>query len=164
MSRKQWLRFWFFRSLLSDFRFLIAHQQRTSKKVSIPGIFLYANCAVLCVKKKNQLDVTECFISLMICSTCFGEFYAHHQELKTIYVLLPHMVCSARLLVVGGQMQGSRLCVQEEGCCTTAVVQHPSSWTDSLLSCTWSPTTSNQVLHTIGGNNTHIVSSSWWWT
>ena len=24
------------------------------------------------------------------------------------------------------------------------------------------PTTSNQALHTIGGNNTHIVSSSWW--
>jgi hypothetical protein len=25
------------------------------------------------------------------------------------------------------------------------------------------PTTSNQELHTIGGNNTHIVLSSWWW-
>ena len=30
-----------------------------------------------CVEKKNQLDVTECFIALMICSTCFGHFYAH---------------------------------------------------------------------------------------
>jgi len=50
-------------------------------------------------------------------------------------------------------------------CCTTAVVQHPSSsWTHSLLPCTWPPTTNNQELHTIGGNNTHIVSSSWWWT
>ena len=37
------------------------------------------------------------------------------------------------LLVVGGQMQGSRLCVQQEGCCTPAVVQHPPSWTHSLL-------------------------------
>ena len=73
------------------------------------------------------------------------------------------MVCSAWLLVVGGQVQGSRLCVQEEGCCATAVAQHPSSWTHSLLPCTWSPTTSNQALHTIGGNKTHIVSSSWWW-
>jgi hypothetical protein len=26
------------------------------------------------------------------------------------------------LLVVGGQVQGSRLCVQEEGCCTTGLV------------------------------------------
>ena len=43
------------------------------------------------------------------------------------------------------------------------VVQHPCSWTYSLLSCTWPPTASNRALHTIGGNNTHIVSSSWWW-
>jgi hypothetical protein len=43
------------------------------------------------------------------------------------------------------------------------VAQHPSSWIHSLLSWTWPPTTSNQTLHTIGGNNTHIVSSSRWW-
>jgi hypothetical protein len=43
------------------------------------------------------------------------------------------------------------------------VVQHPSYWTHSLLPCIWPPTTSNQALHTIGGNNTHIASSSWWW-
>ena len=53
-----------------------------------------------CVGKKNQLYATECFIALMICSTCFGHFYAHHQELET---------------------------------------------------------TSNQALHTIGGNNTHSL-------
>ena len=56
---------------------------------------------MFCVEKKNQLDVTECFIALTICSTCFGHFYAHHQELETIFVLLPPMVCSAWLLVVG---------------------------------------------------------------
>ena len=39
---------------------------------------------VLCVDKKKQLDVTECFIALMVFSTCFGHFYAHHQELETI--------------------------------------------------------------------------------
>ena len=44
-----------------------------------------------------------------------------------------------------------------------AHVQHPSFGTLSLLHCTWPPTTSNQALHTIGGNNTHIVSISWWW-
>ena len=99
----------------------------------------------------------------MISSTCFEHFYDHHQELETTCVLLPPMVCSAWLLVVGGQVQDNRLCVQEEEWCTTAVVQHPSSWTHSLLSCTWPPTTSNKALHTIGGNNTHIVSSSWWW-
>ena len=65
-------------------------------------------------REENQLDVTECFIALMICSTCFGHFYDHHQELETIRVLLPPVVCSAWLLVVGGQVQGSRLCVQKE--------------------------------------------------
>ena len=69
-------------------------------------------------EEKNHLDATEKFIALIICSTFFGHFYAHHQELETICVLLPPMVCSAWLLVVGGQVQGSRLCVQEEGHCT----------------------------------------------
>ena len=45
-------------------------------------------------REENQPDVTEFFISLMIRSTCFGHFYAHHQELETICVLLPPMVCS----------------------------------------------------------------------
>ena len=39
------------------------------------------NCLRLCVEKKNQLDVTVCFIALMKRSTCFGHFYAYHQEL-----------------------------------------------------------------------------------
>ena len=47
------------------------------------------------VEKKNQLDATEWFIALIICSTCFGHFYAHHQELEIICVLLPTMVCDA---------------------------------------------------------------------
>jgi len=55
----------------------------------------------ICLEKKNQLDATECFTALVICPTCFGHFYAHHQELETICVLLPPMVCSACLLVVG---------------------------------------------------------------
>jgi len=41
--------------------------------------------------------------------------------------------------------------------CKTAVVQHPSSWTHSLQPYTWHPTTSNQALHTIGGNNTQLL-------
>ena len=59
----------------------------------------------ICVDNKNQLDATEWFIALMICSTYFGHFYAHHQEPETICVLLQPMVCSACLLVVGGQVQ-----------------------------------------------------------
>ena len=48
-----------------------------------------------CVEKKNQVDATEWFIVLIICSTCFGHFYAHHQELEAICVLLPSMVYDA---------------------------------------------------------------------
>ena len=52
-------------------------------------------------ENKNQLDATECFIALIIFSTCFGQFYAHPQDLETIRVLLPPMVCSA-LNTIGG--------------------------------------------------------------
>ena len=57
------------------------------------------------VEKKNQLDATEWFIALIICSTCFGHFYAHHQELGPICVLLPPMVVDA--LVAGGRRSGA---------------------------------------------------------
>jgi len=60
---------------------------------------------VLSVEKKNRLDATESFIALIICSTCFGHLYAHHQELDIIFVLLPHMVCNA--LVAGGRLLGA---------------------------------------------------------
>ena len=34
---------------------------------------------------KCQLDATEVFIAdLIACSTCFGNHYTHHQELKSI--------------------------------------------------------------------------------
>ena len=56
-------------------------------------------------REENQLVATEWFIALIICSTCFEHLYAHHQELETILVLLPHMVCNA--LVVGGRWSGS---------------------------------------------------------
>ena len=59
----------------------------------------------LVVEMKNQLDATEWFIALIICSTCFGYFYAHHHELETICVLLPPMVCDA--LVAGCWMSGA---------------------------------------------------------
>jgi len=49
----------------------------------------------LCVEKKNQLDATKWFIALIIYSTCFGHFCAHHQELEIMCVLLPPMVCDA---------------------------------------------------------------------
>ena len=55
-------------------------------------------------REENQLDATECFIAIIICSICFAHSYAHHQELETILVLLPHMVCNA--LVAGSLLFG----------------------------------------------------------
>jgi len=38
-----------------------------------------------CVEIKCQLDAAEVFTAdLITCSTCFGNHYAHHQELKSI--------------------------------------------------------------------------------
>jgi len=36
---------------------------------------------------KNQLDATYYFIVLLIGSTCFGHYYAHHQELATMMLI-----------------------------------------------------------------------------
>jgi len=36
---------------------------------------------------KNQLDATYCFIVLLIGSTCFGHYYAHHQVLVTMMLI-----------------------------------------------------------------------------
>jgi len=41
-------------------------------------------CIIVITENKNQLDVTYYFIVLLIGSTCFGDFYAHHQDLTTI--------------------------------------------------------------------------------
>jgi len=79
-------------------------------------------------REENQLDATECFIALIICSTCFGHLYAHHQELDTILTLLPHVVCNA--LVAGGRLLGAQQQAMRPG-----VAQYPSSRKHSLLLC-----------------------------
>jgi hypothetical protein len=48
------------------------------------------------VEIKCQLDATEVFIAdLIVCSTCFGYHYAHHQELKSIIQWLLPVVSRA---------------------------------------------------------------------
>ena len=67
-------------------------------------------------------------------------------------------------LVAGCRGSGA----EQQAMCTGGGMLHdfsranPSSCTHNLLLYTWPSTTSNQALHTIGGNNKHIVSSSWW--
>ena len=60
------------------------------------------NC--ICIEEKNQLDATKWFLALIIRSTCFGHFYAHHQELETICVCYCHLWCA----VLGCLLSGVR--------------------------------------------------------
>jgi len=99
---------------------------------------MFVRASLYKCREENQQDVTECFIALIICSTCFGHLYAHHQVLETILVLLPRMVCL---------------------CWTRRVEQFPSSRTHSLLPVYWPPTTATKTLHTICGNNPSIFVS-----
>jgi len=74
-------------------------------------------------REENQLDATECFIALTVCSTCFGHSYAHHQELEIILVLLPHMVCSA--VIAGCRLLGveqQAMCPGWGKLCTTSLI------------------------------------------
>ena len=81
-------------------------------------------------REENQLDATEWVMALVICSTCFGHLYAHHQELESILVLLPYMVCNA--LVAGGLWSGARQQAMRPGW-GNLLEQLPSSRTHSLL-------------------------------
>jgi len=56
---------------------------------------MYVRASLYKRREENQLDATECFVAVIICSTYFGHLYAYLQELETILVLLPHVVCNA---------------------------------------------------------------------
>ena len=49
------------------------------------------------LKNKNAIDATYYFIALLIGSTCFGHYYAHHQELATLMfittLVISFLVC-----------------------------------------------------------------------
>ena len=63
-------------------------------------------------EEEDQLDATQCFTELIICSTCFGNVYAHHQELATV-LLVCHVACNSWLLVVG--MSGTEQQAMRQG-------------------------------------------------
>ena len=66
---------------------------------------MFVRASLFMRSEENQLEANEWLIALIICSTCFRHFYAHHQELENIFLLLPHMVCNA--LVAGGRRSGA---------------------------------------------------------
>ena len=106
---------------------------------------MFVRASLYMRREENQLDTTEWFIALVICSICFGHLYAHHQDLETLLLLLPHMVCNA--LVAGGRCSSSFRHPGRIDCCSAPDRRPPAT----------------KELHTICGNNTSIVSSSWWW-
>ena len=81
-------------------------------------------------REENQLDAIEWFTALVICSTCFGHLYVHHQELDTTLVLWPHVVCNA--LVAGGRRSGAGQQSRRPGW-GKLLEQLPSSRTHSRL-------------------------------
>jgi len=110
-----------------------------------------------------------------MCSTCFGHLYAHHQELERLYLCYCCVWCVMPwLLVVSGQVQGSRLCVRDEGNCATGdtfwemrryVISNNSPHPGRIPCCPApdSRPPATKALHTIHGNDTSLVSSSSWW-
>ena len=77
---------------------------------------------VFLVEIKCQLDATEVFIAdLTACSTCFGQHYAHHQELKSIIQWLLPVVFRAvvfKLLVwcgAEGYVSGLQDAMHDDG-------------------------------------------------
>ena len=64
-------------------------------------------CIIVIWEEENQLHATQCFIGLLICSTCFGHVYACCQALTTI-LLVCHVACNSWLLVVGRSFAGKQ--------------------------------------------------------
>ena len=101
-------------------------------------------------REENQLDASECFIALIICSTYFGHLYAHHQKLETVLVLLPHMVYNA--LVAGGRLLGAEQQAMHPGCGKLCSFPH-----SGCIACCPAPDSrppATKALHAICGNNT----------
>ena len=74
------------------------------------------------VEIKCQLDATDDFIAdLIACSTCFGQHYAHHQELESII----QVVVACDIWCFGFQVVGMvwswGLCVRFVGCCCSYI-------------------------------------------
>ena len=78
----------------------------------------------ICVEKKNQLDATEWFIALIICSTCFEHFYAHHQQLETILCYY-RLWCAMPWLLVVGRSAGYAFGMREVARLESSNIPHP---------------------------------------
>ena len=70
---------------------------------------------------KNQLDATYYFIALLIGSTCFGHYYAHHQEFRDCVVDYHISRFVLGLLNVGGYVRLGWSSVRDAGLSTVVL-------------------------------------------
>jgi len=54
---------------------------------AIPLLAIEVPQTLTFLKNKNQIDAAYYFVVLLIGSTCFGHYYAHHQEVATIMLI-----------------------------------------------------------------------------
>ena len=55
---------------------------------------MFVRASLYMRREEDQLDATEWFIALVICSTCFGHLYVHHQEIQSSSFPHPGRVAS----------------------------------------------------------------------
>ena len=74
--------------------FVEREREREGERERIVGVHTKLTTWSLINKdlKKNQLDATYFFIVLLIGSTCFGHYYAHHRALTTIMLITRFVV------------------------------------------------------------------------
>ena len=116
-------------------------------------------------REENQLDATEWFIALIICSTCFGHLQKSIVRNSRLHLCCYRIWCVMPwLLVVGGQVQGIRLLSS----------LHFNRYKINLfnfpypgrIACCPAPDrrpSATKALHTICGNNISVASSCWRW-
>jgi hypothetical protein len=73
----------------SNYSFVIKLEMTAymEKTLALLNLMSVCPCIVDDMKRGNQLNATQWFIELMIRSTCFGHYYAHHQDLETMQMI-----------------------------------------------------------------------------
>jgi len=120
----------------------------------VDNVLCVGPCVVVITAEKNQLDATYYFIVLLIGSTCFGHYYAHHQELATIMLITTLVVsfCKDERVVLTdstSNCQSTTLKTHHTGCrlkhnCELCFSLQPGHHSSRALAC--SPDTIPVVL------------------
>jgi len=69
------------------------------------------------IKRPTRCNSWFFITKLIVCSTCFGHHYAHHQELKSLIKMVAACGTWCFGLQVVGLVWSCRLCVRFAGCC-----------------------------------------------